>query len=402
MKLKSYIISAALLMLTSGVFTACNSEGDDFDYNKSALFISGTENNPVVKFVVEDTPASYTVTVQSTKVVNQDVTVDLAIDPSKVDEYNAQNTTNYFAIPENAVQLDQTQVKIEAGTAISSAATVKVVSTEDFVEGRTYLIPVTIKSISAGDVIPTSKTIFLRVSRVLNFFAIQANYGASSNFIFDQAIPLTNLTYEVKIYPQGLNRRNYPQRFLALEQEDESQSLLLRFNEANSDNKLQVILAGNRFISNTEFENGQWYLLSFVYDGSTISMYVNGVLDTSVGASISGINFKRYEMGMSYQGYNSQQFFSHRFCELRIWDRALSPSEIVGGMCGVDPQSDGLKAYWKFNEGTGHVFTDATGNGRDMDWSKTKRAISGDNLSDTPNAANSINWVKDDINKCAQ
>ena len=402
MKLKSYIISAALLMLTGGVFTACNSEGDDFDYNKSALFISGTENNPVVKFVVEDTPASYTVTVQSTKVVSQDVTVDLAIDPSKVDEYNAQNTTNYFSIPESAVQLEQTQVKIAAGSAISTAATVKVVSTEDFVEGRTYLIPVTIKSISAGDVIPTSKTIFLRVSRVLNFFAIQANYGASSNFIFDQAIPLTNLTYEVKIYPQGLNRRNYPQRFLALEQEDESQSLLLRFNEANSDNKLQVILAGNRFISNTEFENGQWYLLSFVYDGSTISMYVNGVLDTSVGASISGINFKRYEMGMSYQGYNSQQFFAHRFCELRIWDRALSPSEIVGGMCGVDPNSDGLKAYWKFNEGTGHVFKDATGNGRDMDWSKTKRAISGDNLSDTPGAANSINWVKDDINKCAQ
>lgn len=99
MKLKINIISAALLMLAGGVFTACNSEGDDFDYNKSGLLISGTENNPVVKFVVEDTPASYAVTVQSTKKVESDVKIELAIDASKVDEYNAANGSNYVAAP---------------------------------------------------------------------------------------------------------------------------------------------------------------------------------------------------------------------------------------------------------------------------------------------------------------
>ena len=46
----------------------------------------------------------------------------------------------------------------------------------------------------------------------------------------------------------------------------------------------------------------------------------------------------------------------------------LSPSEIAGGLCGVDPQSDGLVGYWKFNEGEGHIFHDASGNGLDMDW----------------------------------
>ncbi|SFG03354.1 DUF1735 and LamG domain-containing protein [Prevotella sp. KH2C16] len=406
MKFRFNIISAALLLLAGGMsFTSCSSEGDDFDYNKSGLFVSGTENNPVVKFVVEDTPASYAVTVQSTKKVESDVTLTLAIDPSKVDEYNAEHTTNYFSIPEGAVELEQTQVTISKDAAISAPALVKVVSTEDFVDGRTYLIPVTVKSVSGTNepLIETSKTIFLRVSRVLNFFSIQANSSASSNFIFDKAIPLTTLTYEVKIYPQGLNRTNYPQRFMALEEENEKKSLLLRFNEANSDNKLQVILADNKFISKTEFENGHWYLLSFVYDGSTVSLYVNGVLDTSIGAKIDKINFKRYEMGMSWGGYTTSQFFAHRFCEIRIWDRALSASEIAGGICGVDPQSDGLKAYWKFNEGSGHIFKDATGNGFDMDWSKTSRDVNeSGNMTPTPNAANAINWVKDDINKCAQ
>jgi len=345
MKLKYNLISAALMMLAAGIFVSC-AKGDDFDYDKTGLFISGTENNPVVKFVVDETPASYAVTVQSTKKVENDVTLSLAIDATKVAEYNTANTTTYFCVPEGSVELDNSQMTISAGSAISNAINVKVVNTDNFKDGCTYVIPVTVKEVKGtdDDVIETCKTIFLKISRIINFYAIQANMNASSNYIFEKSIPLKTFTYEVKIYPQGLNRTNYPQRFLALEEADESNSLLLRFNEANADNKLQVILAGNRFISNTEFENGHWYLLSFVYDGNTIAMYVNGVLDTSISATIDGINFQRYEMGMSWGNYYKKQFFAHRFCELRIWDRPLSASEISGGMAGVSAESDGLQA----------------------------------------------------------
>ena len=72
-------------------------------------------------------------------------------------------------------------------------------------------------------------------------------------------------------------------------------------------------------------------------------------------------------------------------------------------MCGVDPKSPGLRCYWKFNEGTGHIFKDASDHGYDMDWSNTSRDVSENGVMvATPNAANSIQWVKDDINKCAQ
>jgi hypothetical protein len=38
-----------------------------------------------------------------------------------------------------------------------------------------------------------------------------------------------------------------------------------------------------------------------------------------------------------------------------------------------------------------------------MDWSKTSRDVSENgNMVATPDAANAIKWVKDDINKCAQ
>lgn len=388
------------MMLAVG-FVSCT-DADKFDYDKTALFVSGTENNPMVKFVVEDTPASYAVTIQSTSVVEEDVTLTLKVDPSLVAEYNAANGTTFTEIPLSSIELENPTVKMVAGSAISTAATLRVVSTEEFKEGCTYVIPVTIASVSGNnEIIPTAKTIFLRVSRVIQFAAINANYQASSNFVFEKSFPLSTLTYEMKVYPTGLAKKG-PQRFLALENADESKALLLRFNEANTDNKLQIKLCGATFMSNTQFQNNQWYLLSVVYDGSTISLYVNGVLDSSIKASFDPFDFQRYEMGMSWTNYPSQQFFSHRFCEIRVWDRALSPSEIVGGMCGVDPQSNGLRCYWKFNEGEGIIFHDATGNGFDMDWSKTKREKQeGAGLVATPEAANYIKWIKDDINKCA-
>lgn len=407
--MKFNIISAALLLLTGGVmFTSCRGDGG-FDYKHAGFYLTDTDESPVVKFSVEDTPASYTVTVQSTQKVDQDVTFNLALDYSKVEEYNKEHGTSYQAIPASAVELAATQVKMTAGNAISDGAAVRVLSTEDFVEGVTYVIPVTISSVSGSgnEVLPGSKTILLRISRVINFFAIQANSGASTNFIFpdDKMIPLTQLTYEAKIYPQGLNRTNYPQRFMALEEKDESNSLLVRFNEANSDNKVQTILAGNRWISQTEFENNQWYLMSWVADGSSLKLYVNGELDSEISGSFPNgvINFQRYEMGMSWGGYTARQFFAHRFCEIRVWDYARSATEIKGGMCGVDPKSPGLRCYWKFNEGTGHIFKDASEHGYDMDWSNTSRDVSENGVMvATPNAANSIQWVKDDINKCAQ
>lgn len=403
---QNIISSSMLLLLGASLLASCNSEGDKFDYDRAGLYVSGTESDPVVKFVVEDTPSNYLVTVQSTKKVDTDVSLTLAIDPSKVDEYNKENKTNFFAIPSDAVQLESSQVTISAGNAISSAASVKVLSTENFVEGRTYMIPVTVKSATGGltNVIEGSRTIYLRISRVINFSAVDADYNASSTYFFDKPIPLTTFTYEMKLYPTGLAKKG-PQRFCALEQLDETKAVLLRFNEANENNQLQCMTPAGTFMSTTEFNNGQWYMLSIVFDGSNVSLYVNGVLDNSTAGSLPGgsLDFQRFEMGMSWAGYRASQFFGHRFCEFRVWDRALSASEIQGGLCGVDAQSEGLKAYWKFNEGQGHLFKDATNNGFDMDWSLSQRSPGENNVYyPNPDAADYIHWVSDDINKCAQ
>ena len=49
--------------------------------------------------------------------------------------------------------------------------------------------------------------------------------------------------------------------------------------------------------------------------------------------------------------------------EFRLWTVARSQGEVANNMYVINPESKGLFAYFKFNEGRGNVFADATGHG---------------------------------------
>lgn len=111
----------ATMLLGAATFASC-SDGDDFDYNKKGIFVTGTETNTLVKFNVEDTPSTYTLTAQTTKKAESDITVDFNIDNSLVDEYNAIHGSSFFAAPEGTVEIENPEVTIKAGSALSSTA----------------------------------------------------------------------------------------------------------------------------------------------------------------------------------------------------------------------------------------------------------------------------------------
>lgn len=55
-------------------------------------------------------------------------------------------------------------------------------------------------------------------------------------------------------------------------------------------------------------------------------------------------------------------------CECRVWNRVLTADEIKvkDHYYVVAPDSEGLVAYWKFDEGSGKIIADHTGNGNTM------------------------------------
>ena len=69
-------------------------------------------------------------------------------------------------------------------------------------------------------------------------------------------------------------------------------------------------------------------------------------------------------------GYShaSDRYFDGQISEVRIWNKALTPEEINAPdhFYQVAAASDGLVAYWKFDEGAGKTIKDQTSYGNDL------------------------------------
>lgn len=401
--MKTSIINRSLLGLALALTAAGCTNGDKFDYDKNVVFITGTEVTPVSKFVVEDTPATQIVSVSTSYPVEKDTKVTVAIDAAKLEAYNKANGTSYFCVPDGSAQLEATEVIIPKGRAYSDPIVVRVVSTENFEEGRTYVVPVAIQSVEGVDILEAESAAYLQIARVLEFMSLDmSNTNMYSNYIFPDNLMKTlgAFTYEVKCYSEDWHRIA---RLCSFTSKDEQKSSMLRFGENGYPvESLQWVSPGGSIVSNKAFSTNTWYMISLVYDGNALIMYVDGVKDAE-GAYSGTVDFQRIELGMSWGGYRASQYFRGRMCEMRVWDHARTPGEIKNSLCGVDPQSEGLVAYWKFNEGQGYIFNDATGHGYTMDWKDTSRDVSENGVMvPTPDAANAVQWVEDDKNKCSE
>ena len=128
---------------------------------------------------------------------------------------------------------------------------------------------------------------------------------------------------------------------------------------------------------------GQWYNVVGTYDGSTIKLYVNGAVsatsaDTGGDACASGAPLLLGERGNGSSGYDA--LFNGRLDDVRVYDRALSTSEIeqlynLGAGTHVNTSSvnlqrgssvaNGLVGYWTFDGSdiSGSTIYDLSGNG---------------------------------------
>lgn len=356
MRTKYLLIIAAFI----SVFTSCKN-ADDF---QDVIYFTGTETTPTAKFTV-DGPADMGLSISTSSKVENDIKVQIKANPDLLDSYNQLNGKVYQILPAECYELSSSDITIAAGKCVSKPVRLSITSVESFEEGVTYCLPLSIVNVEGNlPVLESSRTVYVVVNQTI---ITKAAVTTGTYFLvpFDKDPNLKNVakvTMEARLYVNNFQSRNpYISSVMGIEE-----NFLLRFGDVNID-KDQLQLAGGGFpITGTiQFETNRWYHVAVTYDGAEIKLYINGELNGTTPAPRGNIDLasdKGFYIGRSA----GSRFLDGAISEVRVWTKALSASEIANNMCYVDPTSDGLLAYWRFNEGEGNEIRDWSGHGWEL------------------------------------
>jgi len=95
--------------------------------------------------------------------------------------------------------------------------------------------------------------------------------------------------------------------------------------------RFEIVISGTRYKiwSTTQGQTNQWYHLVGTFDGTTMRLYVNGIEESSsVHSGSINTNSLNLQIGKQFWYGSTYSYFDGLIDEVRIYDRALRPSEI--------------------------------------------------------------------------
>lgn len=390
---RGFLAYASFVSLVTTLFlsvTAC----DNKDYSKDSpfdntVYIDAAKVKDVANFTFNNLKETgqQELSAELAYPAEQNIDVNFQADPSLINNYNARLGTNYAMLDAKYYKFSTQHVVIPKGDINSEVVTIDFSDLTNLDIDTNFLLPVTIQQASGGmGVLEGSKTICYIVRRSS---AITTAVSLSNNYFevpgFDKDSPtadvvngLTQLTFEAIIRVNRFDPKNEISTIMGIEQ-----YCLFRLGDSGFP-KQQLQFAANeiKFPKADEgklLQPGEWYHVAVTFDteAKTAAIYVDGKLQSTIedygtgeainlGKQTKGKDFM-FKIGHSYgEPDDMTRQLDGEICEVRIWNMVRSQEEIYKNMYDVDPKSEGLKAYWKFNEGKGNnIAKDFTGNGND-------------------------------------
>ncbi len=110
----------------------------------------------------------------------------------------------------------------------------------------------------------------------------------------------------------------------------------------------------------SSFDPNKWYHIAGVYDGDTMKIYVNGVLENTSNSQSGKIDYEDSWLSIgSYKDDNEDYSVDGVIDEIRIWNTARSQEDIRAYMCQkLQGTESGLVTYYNFNTGEDTIITD--------------------------------------------
>lgn len=337
----------------------------------------------VVKSVTIDTPPAGTeISVSSSISVSKDTKIKISLRPDLLEAYNAKYQKNYAVPPADSYSLSGDELVISAGYSRSSEVEFTVTKLDDFQEGTTYCMPVSIESLDGGElsILEPSRTLFIVLKTPV--FSKAIYIGSSNKYKVPKFLEATELsalkemTLECRVYVDTFSNGADNSSVMGIEGH-----CAVRFGDVKIQRNMLQICRDNYQPAATAkpFDTQKWYHVAAVWNANSKewNIYIDGQFAAGTATQGETMDLTTndgygFGIGALSQWQSSRPLMGY-MAEVRVWSRALTEAEIANNMNYVDPQSDGLVAYWRMNEwepnenGRGNVVRDLTGHGYDAE-----------------------------------
>lgn len=363
-------ISLTLFLLAAVAFTGCKNEDPAEHHFDNKLYISSaqlTDDLLIRDDIVSD---SRTISARLALPAPEDVTVTFEGRPDMAARYNMVYGDNAVGLPAEYFSIPEKVISIGKGNVTGNDIVVNFTNTNELNGDLRYVLPVTVADIQGISLLESTRTVYFifKGAALINVVAdisemyFPVNWSSSVNVSGLKTITVEAL---VRSSDWEAGRGNALSSVFGIEG-----NFLIRIGDADRPrNQLQLVNPNGNWPSPNAAPGlpvNEWVHIAVVWDATTGERiyYQNGEVvasDNAASGSVS-LNSGCY-VGKSY---DDSRWLPGEISELRIWNIQRTQEQIASSMYTVDPTTDGLLAYWKFNEGSGNVINDATGNGTNL------------------------------------
>lgn len=398
----------------------------------------GIKNYPNETTITGAEAISKTITINGVDPAFQAFNVTLSVDNTLVAKYNAANGTDYQTLP-SGVKVNFTDPITMAQDAKATTATITVENISNIVAGenqayltdeRGYLVPVvlgvnpdeaTIDENCGVTYIVIKPTNFETAS---NFFSALylGDYRMATWYKFEkpmvfQPSPDGNqgYTYIFHVYLDEITR---VARIGNFSDANEGWINMLRYGQkGNYDTRLEWWVGPGKLRKHLyapAIEAGRWYQYALVYNQNSYIMYldceevarVDLTADEKAVLKAERCEFQAIEFNSSWgTNYRRGNELHGRISNVVVWNYGLGKNRITQCYGGVDDDratnmyNSDWGAWWKFDEGAGHVIKQAGGRPfGDIDFSNTTRCDDEVNYVYNVDVSPYLQWKQDENN----
>ncbi len=363
-------ILSAFLLLATVVFAGCKGEDLEEHHFGNKLYISTTPVTDDLLIKAGVTDATRTVSTRLNMPAEQDITVTFEARPQDAALYNTIYGDNAFALPAEHFDIPEKTITIAAGAVTGDDLVINFSRTDELSGKLRYVLPVTISEATGINVLESRRTVYFvfKGAALINVVAditemwFPINWSSSARSVVSS---MSTITVEALLYSSDwtAGRGNALSTVFGIEG-----TFLVRIGDADRPrDQLQLVCPHGNW-PNPNVHSGlpvnEWVHIAVVWDSAAGERlyYVNGELIASGSISTgSTVNLD----GNCFIGYawDDTRWLPGCISELRVWNVQRTAAEIANNMYEVQPETPGLVAYWKFNEGNGSSINDYSGYG---------------------------------------